>query len=298
MRRWLRFLPRGLRDRIILSRLRVDDDEVRGLTVKVATTVDEHEQACRLMHAAYTQHGYIQPHASGVWVTPHGLLPSTFVFVAKRGPEVVGTMSLIVDSELGLPMDKAYAAELAPLRAERRRIAEVGALCVAPGHRRRGIALLLNKIMARCAMERLDVQDLVISVLREAACLYETTLRFVQIGGVKTYPGLSKRARGVALRLDLETADAALARAFGTRPLDNGNPYYLYSVHRHPQIELPSATELGAQLQAVRRIAARRLGGMRPDCFASLDNPQRRAMRTMIPTLREHLHSTPILVAQ
>ena len=290
--KWLlRKLPRSLRDRLIISRLKIDEDELRGLTFKVATTVDEHEQASRLVHTEYVRRHIIDEQPSGVWITAHGLLPSTVVFVAKKGQHVLGTISLIVDSNVGLPMDKIYADELLPIRALGRRIAEVGALCIEKGHRGNGIVLLLNKLMFRCARDLLGVQDLVIAVHPDAACQYEAALRFVTLGKVRTYPGLTKSALAVPLRLDLELVEDVLASAFGSLGNDPRSPYHIYFVREDAGLELPTADVLHAGLTSVRRISAERLGSLRPACFNELNTPQRRVLRPLFPTFSEELCS-------
>ena len=292
----LRFLPRALKERVIRSRMAIDDPELEGLTVQVASTVEEHEQASRLVHAAYVRRGIMQPHTSGVRITPHGLLPSTVVFVALKQDVVIATMSLVLDSVLGLPMDKSFADELAPLREAGKKIAEVGALCIAEHHRGLGVAFLLNKLMWLTASQRLGVRSLAISVHPRAACLYQATLRFVQLGGTKRYPGLD--AAAVALHLDLDEAEAVLARDFGAMGLDPRSPYYLYCVRRDAQLEMPSQLLIDQQLAEVRSQTAVRLDSLRPDCLQALDNPQRRLLRGVIPVLRDQLKSRPLLIAQ
>lgn len=291
MGKLLRMLPRALRDRLIVSRLRIDEAELDGLMVKVATTVDEHEQASRLVHTSYLRRGIIHEQSSGVWITAHGLLPSTVVFVAKFGAQVVGTLSLIVDSNVGLPMDKICAKELAPLRGLGRRIAEVGALCIEEHRRGLGIALLLNKIMFRCAHELLGVQDLVIAVHPDAACQYEAVLRFVSLGGVRSYPGLTRTALAVPLRLDLERAEEVLARVFGKLGADPRSPYYIYFIRQDPQIVLPTLQALREGLSAVRARSAERLAALRPDCFEELSTMQRRLLRPVFPSFTSELRS-------
>ena len=294
----LKRLPRSIRERVIRSQLRIDDSELEGLVVKVASTVQEHEHASRLVHAAYVRRGIMEPHASGVRVTTHGLLPSTIVFIAKRHGEVVGTLSLVLDSPLGLPMEQVFAAEIAPLRAAGRKVAEVGALCVAPHERGRGVPLLLNKLMWQVASKRLGINSLAIAVHPDAACLYDATLRFVALGTTKTYPGLTASALAVALHLDLDSAEDRLACDFGMMGADPRSPYYLYVMREHPQIQLPSDQLLRRQLAEVRSQAAKHLDSLRPDCLQSLDNPGRRLLRGVIPALRDQLKSRPILIAQ
>ncbi len=210
----------------------------------------------------------------------------------------IGTMSLVLDSPIGLPMDKIFGEELAPLRASGRKVAEVGALCVAAHHRGLGVAFLLNKLMWMTATQRLGIRSLAIAVHPKAACLYHATLRFSKLGSTKRYPGLEKSALAVALHLDLDQAEAVLARDFGAMGLAPHSPYFLYCVRQDPQLELPSQLLIDRQLAEVRSKSAVRLDSLRPDCLEEIDNPQRRLLRGVIPVLRDQLQSRPLLVAQ
>jgi len=54
----------------------------------------------------------MDPHPSGLRLSNHNALASACVFVARSGHQVVETVTLIVDSALGLPMDEIYAGLL------------------------------------------------------------------------------------------------------------------------------------------------------------------------------------------
>jgi glycine/D-amino acid oxidase-like deaminating enzyme len=65
-------------------------------------------------------------------VTPGHAVPSTAVFVALKGAEVVGTMTLVEDSPLGVPMEPIFPPPLDPLYAE---VALRGLATMLPGLR-------------------------------------------------------------------------------------------------------------------------------------------------------------------
>ena len=273
LRRLLPLLPRTLRDRVIRSLVKIDEDAIRGLVVKVASTVDEHVQAARLMQRVYERRGIAPSHASGVRVTPHLLMPSACLFVAKRGAEVVGTIALLCDDALGLPMESIYGAEVTRLRATGRRIAEVGALALAPGYRHCGTVYLLNRAMADHAREALGVQDLVVAVHPDAADYYRANMTFDLAGPVRAYPGLTARALAVAMHLDLTTHREVCSR-FGAAARAS-NPHWLYFVRENPQIEVRRDDVAVSTQRAARRAAARTLLALRPECLAELDEHRR-----------------------
>src|SRR5262249_42662020 len=98
-----------------------------GLPLKFAIALgpDALAGAFRLVHDQYVSRGYMLPDPSGLRVGLHHTLPTTKVFVATLGPRVVGTMTLIEDSVLGLPMDELYRDDLAHFRDQGRRVNEV-----------------------------------------------------------------------------------------------------------------------------------------------------------------------------
>ena len=257
-------LPSSWRTWIFQTLIRIDDRELAHIEVKLATTANERVQASRLLHDAYVARGLLEPQPLGLRVTPHLFEPTTAIFVAKEGPTVIGTMALILDSPVGLPMDAIYGEELRALRRRRRRIAEVGALCVAPGHRRLGVAFLLNKIMWRCAREVLSIDQLVIAVHPDVREVYRDTLMFESFGGEKTYPGLNRRALAVALRLDVRRSVWNGRRKWGHLGASKRNLFHLYVERREPLLRMPRPADLDAAAAVQRRIGGTLLGKAAP----------------------------------
>ena len=130
------------------------------------------------------------------------------MFRATAAAAVVGTVTLIADSVLGLPMDSLYAGELRPLRASGRRVAEVSALAVAPGTPMTALVRLMSRLVLYAeALARVD--DLCVTVHPRHARFYER-LGFARMGTVKPYAAVNG-APAVAFRLDLTSALAARA---------------------------------------------------------------------------------------
>jgi hypothetical protein len=179
-------------------------DTLRTARFGLAVTDAEREQAFRLVHDQYVARGYIRPDPTGRRAGVHHALASTRVFVGRVDDRVIATVSLIPDSPLGLPCDDLYAAELAPLRASGRRIAEVSALAIREQWRDVGL-LVVRKLVQMIALyaDRLAGLDMLsIAVNPRHARFYESCLRFQRFGDVKAYAAVND-APAVALRLDL-----------------------------------------------------------------------------------------------
>ena len=245
---------------------RVTENDLSGIVVKVADTVPDLLASARLVHDMYVARGLIEPKPSGMRATPHLLLPSTATFIAQRGEEIIGTLSLVVDSQLGLPMEKAFPAEVQAVRAAGRKTAEVGALCVTDRFRSRGVSYLLNKLMWRCAREVYGIDDLLISVVPPADALYRAALLFRPLGAKRRHPSVKNGVVTIPMTLDLRTAPEIYRSTFGEEP-SGDNPYHRYCLLAEPQLQMPAPASL-LQATEARREAAARLANA---CATGLD---------------------------
>ncbi len=99
------------------------------ITVKIASEAEEWEQAFELVAANYKESGYEAATDKPYRFTPYHALPDTTVFVAKRGDRVIATFTLVPDNRLlGLPLESLFEEEVAELRREGRRVAEITSL--------------------------------------------------------------------------------------------------------------------------------------------------------------------------
>lgn len=174
----------------------------------LAITRQELDTASRLVHQCYLRRGYVKPSADGRHVSPFLAMPSTAVFVARVEDEVIATVSLVDDSELQLPCDELYGAQMAALRRTGRRVAEVSALAVSQKWRDvRLIALRsLVRVVGVYGRDLARVDDLCIAVHPRHAPFYESRLHFRRFGGLKSYDAVNG-APAVGLLLDLHELD-------------------------------------------------------------------------------------------
>jgi hypothetical protein len=198
------------------------DDRADGLDFGLATDRDTFEQALRLQHDQYVAQGYMDPHPSGLRLSVHHALPSTCVFVARSGDRVVGTMTLIVDSALGLPMDEIYADDLRELRRERSGLTEFSGLALHPDYKRSGVAILLRliRMVVLYAIEVLHLSDVCIAINPRHAAFYRKAFYFRDLGGLKSY-GKVNGAPAVALRLDLDLLRGFISELAAGRPVSS-----------------------------------------------------------------------------
>ena len=146
--KWLRFLPRFIRIKLIRQRIQIPSPP-EAFQVNIATTQEELEKAYSLLHDCYVGIGLMDPEISGLRCNFYSFLPYTTTVVAKIGDAVVGTVSLIKDSPAGLPSDKEFKKENDLLRIQGHRLVEVSSLATDRQFRKKAhvVSLYLMKYL-------------------------------------------------------------------------------------------------------------------------------------------------------
>ena len=92
---------------------------MKNLIFSLAKSDKELVKATSLVKSEYVKQGYLTPKNN------INIPPFSATFIAKNNATMVGTVSVVADSEEGLPMDTMYQKELDHLRAQHKKIAEV-----------------------------------------------------------------------------------------------------------------------------------------------------------------------------
>jgi hypothetical protein len=170
----------------LLRRAGLFDPDTQGATITRATTLEDLTSAYRLVHDVFVRQGYIHPDETGIRIRVFEAMPETATFIAKADGQVVGVTSVIMDSpELGLPTDKAFAAELDALRAQGRRICEGTNWLVADSHRNSAVMAELMRCSFAHALA-VGCTDFIGTVSPGHAQFY-VVLGFEQISEVRSY---------------------------------------------------------------------------------------------------------------
>ncbi|HXG03093.1 MAG TPA: hypothetical protein VNO23_06760 [Candidatus Binatia bacterium] len=188
-----------------MESIRVSAVATSAVTFGLANGFRAFDQAFRLVHDQYVRRHYTAPHPSGRHVPARHRLGCSRVFVAEAAGDIVGTVTLIEDSEAGLPMDEIYAGELRPLRRARHRIAEVSSLATRPSDRAAALEVLMGlmRLLVIYAAELAWLDDLCIAVNPRHAPFYTRVLQFRPFGPLRSFPRVNG-APAVGLRLELD----------------------------------------------------------------------------------------------
>jgi hypothetical protein len=158
------------------------------IQLRVAATREERQATFELIYRSYLRAGLCEKQDSGMRATPYQLVPSTDVILAELRGQVISTVSLVRDGELGLPMESIFPEEVAARREAGIGLAEVSCLA----DRRQGTARFfglfceLSRLMAQLA-RKTGVDELVVVVNPRHAPLYRRYMAFDQIGEERTY---------------------------------------------------------------------------------------------------------------
>lgn len=114
-------------------------------------------------------------------VTVYHALPSTSTIIAVWNGRVVGTVSVIRNNPLGLPLEAVF--DVRPLKTNGKRIAEISALAVAKDFRaQRGIILFpLLKYLYEYCVHFFGVDHMMIAVNPRDSDFYDALLFFEPI---------------------------------------------------------------------------------------------------------------------
>lgn len=181
--------------------------DISAVEFKIAENRHERNSLFRLVYDAYLRAGLERASAIRMRVTPYHLLPTTDAFVAKLRDEVISTLSLVVDADLGLPMELVFPDQVGERRERGLCLAE--ATCLADRRRdfRRALPVFaeLCRLMVQTARVR-GVDELLVAVHPRHVRFYQRFLAFEVISDLAEYPAVCNRP-AVALSLNFNRID-------------------------------------------------------------------------------------------
>ncbi|MBA4386576.1 MAG: hypothetical protein C0404_01265 [Verrucomicrobia bacterium] len=186
--------------------------------VRLANTLEERKRAWRMVFRRYLAEGYAKTDGDGLWCGLYDALPQTTTVLVTRNGADIATVSLVFDSDYGLPADTLYGDELDKMRRNGRRLCEISSLASEETDRKAAVEVLnhMFKIIYLLACRLADATDFIITVNPHHVVYYERKMLFQRIGEVRSY-GKVNGAPAVLLQFDLETAfDRWIARYAGT----------------------------------------------------------------------------------
>lgn len=215
-RSFLKMCPTALRNSYLRNKLNLKYQLPDGVKFKIAATPNEYEQVFRLLHDCYVEVGLMVPTESQMRISKFNAVITSYVLIIKVGEEVVGTVTIIRDSKLGLPSDKIL--NLNSLRKANRQIAEISALAIKPQWRHR-LFLHLLKYVFEVSRKQLGIDCFVMSCHGDWYLYFESLLLFERIEDkvVNNY-SYANYVPVVGEFLDLNKAELQYREIYGRKP--------------------------------------------------------------------------------
>jgi hypothetical protein len=201
-------LPVGLKHQIIRSLISIPLKEDNNYIYKLAEDEDELEQAYSLLHDCYVSQGFIQPQKNRMRILPHFILPTTVSLVAKFKNNVVGTLSIIKNGPLKLPMEKEFSLDF--LKQQNASYAEISALAVKKEFRRvngGAVFFMMLKYMYHYCVTELNIRTLCIVIHPKDEDFYTALMFFKRIPEQKIIDYMGAPALSMYLDLDQAKID-------------------------------------------------------------------------------------------
>lgn len=164
----------------------------------------EFEGAFRCIYRSYLARGLTPHNRYEMRLTRHHLLPTTRVLIARIGRQVVGTLSLVENEPIGVPICSAFRSQVDELSQPCERIAEATCLAAADAPLS-GLELVHNLMgLAAQAASLRGVTRILIAVHPRHVPFYERMVGFRVFASARPYPSVGGRP-AVALQLNLRT---------------------------------------------------------------------------------------------
>jgi len=185
--------PRETRS-IKLRRMEIGG-EIRNVSIRLVETSERIEAACHLINDRYSWRGYGSDHR-----IPADAYHMTFT--AEVDDEVVGTITLAVDSEHGLAADRAFEDDINQFRAiPGRRVCELTKFAFGSTIKSKELMAALFHIVFIYGHRTHGSTDLFIEVNPRHVRFYETMLGFERVGPVKTNDSVAAPAQLMWLKV-------------------------------------------------------------------------------------------------
>jgi len=194
-------------------------------------SVTELDEALKLVENCFVQAGYIQPSKFGMRVRPYDVLPEMDTFLTSQNMALSGVMSVLPDSELGLPSDHVFEDEINSLR-KNGSVAEITNLALDTRFRKTPTLLeLVRGVYADARTRNLDY--LFISICPGHTGAFTHLLGFQSFGIIKNYsqtPGIEDPVEAMVLNMKTIStfrtdSDRITGTSFFTDFFITQNPY-------------------------------------------------------------------------
>jgi len=161
------------------------------MKLKVASSLDEVVAGWRLVYQQYVAAALIEMNPFSVFTFPEYVSRNAAIILGKENNKNVCSVSAVLDSDTGLPLDSYFANEIGELRKEKKKLIEIGLLASVKKFTHFTHMVNLLSSVARFGVYS-DYHDYVIGVHPRRISFFKEVFGFKQIGESKIYHRLQK----------------------------------------------------------------------------------------------------------
>ncbi len=234
-------LPKPLRARLARKIFFINlDVNSSDIIFKLAETKEEIFEALNLIQVNYKRLKMTKDNYD-FRITKFNFLATTSTFIAKSGDEIIGTVSLVLDTNLGLPID--HFIDITEFR-KRNKIAEFTGLTVKEEWRSKstGISLPLALMALDYGIKILKADYLFLTVRKSVSPFYEDICGFKKFGKDRKHDKM-QNLKSSALYVDTSNIMEDLKCFYKKKPLHK-NMHLLLSIYPWKRLEPKGNTEL------------------------------------------------------
>lgn len=175
---FIHMLPSSIQRKVVLKKyIEKDISPLEDLRIKIATTENEALDGLNILYEAYEHKELTKKNVYQTHVTKYHALPTTIIIVAYLKDRPIGTMSLFMDSELGLPMEHYW--DISDKRFNYKFILEISSLAVIPEFQKKSGKILLPMIAFSLRyMQHRKIRAFFITVHPDAILFYKHIFGF------------------------------------------------------------------------------------------------------------------------
>ena len=200
--------------------------------LRVANRLDLRQKAYEYLYNVYLNEGYTRNKNSKLHLSIYNALPdTTTLFAEDQNGNFSGTLTMVFDSDMGLPSDLQYREEIDRLRCEKRQICEIISLGI--DRAQRGSVRILAGLFYYAFLFAWHITastDFIIHVTPSQTNFYYRHLFFRKIGNIKKCP----RANGVPAVL----LNVPLALLENSRKKKRVFPFAMFQYSEQDEIKL------------------------------------------------------------
>ncbi|MZP29994.1 hypothetical protein GTO91_09785 [Heliobacterium undosum] len=180
--------------------------------ITIAYNKDLRFMSYQFMYENYLQNGLGSPHPSNLWYSLAELLPYSVTTILLQEGQVIGSVTSVVDSQAGLPVDDVFCDTVNDHRLTGKKMAEIISLGLKAD--KSESRMLLSKLFNFVTMINyyvFQLTHLVITVMPKHAPFYERHLLFENSGleGFHDKTGVSCRLLHFELERHIDAKTAA-----------------------------------------------------------------------------------------